>query len=159
MEESVEEIRYRMGDRNSLNVRQACDALVRWCELWRIRSFQVPQELLDFLGGIVATHRHEALPLLIAASADVIERLDVSGRLRLFHLMETGLEELLSETNYTGGQPETPYTIGMKLRIRVACARLAKTASDVGMSNGILDQWTIAITNDMFADVRRYLAK
>jgi hypothetical protein len=159
VEESVEEIRRRMGDRNSLNVRQASDALVRWCELWRIRSIQIPQELLEYLGGVVATRRHEALPLLIAASGDVIERLDVSGRLRLFHLMEPGLEALLSETSYTGDQPEKLYTIGMKLRIRVACARLAKTASDVGMSNPILDQWITAIRSDMFADVRRYLAK
>ena len=52
IDEAVEEIRYRMGDRNSLNVRQACDAMVRWCELWQTRDFQVPQELLQFLGGV-----------------------------------------------------------------------------------------------------------
>ena len=76
----------------------------------------------------------------------------------LFHLMESGLKALLSETSYTVDQPEKPYTIGMKLRIRVACARLAGTAADLGISSPILDQWTTAIRTDIFADVRRYLA-
>jgi hypothetical protein len=76
----------------------------------------------------------------------------------LFGLMESGLKALLSETSYPGNQPEKPFSIGAKLRIRVACARLAGRAADLGISSAILDQWTATIKTDIFADVRQYLA-
>jgi hypothetical protein len=154
----VDEIRYRLGDRDILNVRQACDAMVRWCELGQTRDFQIPQELLQFLGCLVATRRHEDLPLLISASTNVMKRLDGPRRKMLFGLMESGLKALLSETSYPGNQPEKPFSIGAKLRIRVACARLAGRAADLGISSAILDQWTATIKTDIFADVRQYLA-
>ena len=117
---ALDEIRCRLTDRDVANVGQACDAIVRWCELGQARDFQVPQDLLNVLGTVVATRCHEALPLLISASINVIERLDGSRRTAYVQLLESGLKVLLAETEYAADQPEMPYSIGTKLHIRVA---------------------------------------
>lgn len=156
-EEAITEVQSRLADRDSLRVRQACDAMLRWCELDQSRDFSVPQVLLQSLGSMVAVHRHESLPLLIAASADIMEWLDKPRRESLIFLMESGLEALLSETNYVADHHAgQPYTIGMKLRIRVACARLAVTAAGLGISRPVLSRWITAVSEDTFADVRRH---
>ena len=154
---AVSEILHYLGDRESLNVRQACDAIVRWCELWRTRTFQVPPELLQTLGVLISSRRHEVLPLLIATSWSVLERLERAERMSFFNLIEPGLKELLLETDYSA-QPDDPlFTIGMKLRIRVACAQLASRAADLGLTSATLDRWIDSIKDDVFADVRREL--
>ena len=158
IDEAVEDIRQRLGDRESLNVRQACDAIVRWCDLQQTRGLEIPKELIRLLGDTVALHRHESLPLLIAVSTDALDRLDESCRMLLLQLVEPGLTALLSETDYTVEPEEETLTIGMKMRIRVACARLARTAAGLGLSCPAVDRWTTAIRNDMFADVRRHLS-
>jgi hypothetical protein len=157
--QAAEKIRCGLADRDDVNVRQACDAIVRWCELDHERGFKIPPALLQSLSSAIAMHRHEALPLLINTSTNALRRLDEPRRIAMFSQLEHGLEALLSETNYEPVGTRNPFTIGMKLRIRVSCANLVAKAASLGISGPTVESWKSAIKNDIFADVRRYLTE
>ena len=68
--EAISEIRSCLGNRQPIIVRQACDAVGRWCQLGQSHGFSVPTELSEMLAALVTERRHESLSLLICACMD-----------------------------------------------------------------------------------------
>jgi hypothetical protein len=154
---AVAEIQQRLGDRNPSEVLQACNAIVRWHELAVDHVEPVPPALLEILSTLVTARRHESLSLLISTSKDVLERQDPMLRRSFFERIAPALHMLIYETDYITPVDSSPFSMGEKLRIRVACARLTHRLLELGMSSPVFDDWTAAIRSDAFADVRREL--
>ena len=107
------------------------------------------------LATLVAERRHECLSLLIASCGSVLKRLDQNGQLSFWNQLSNAMGKLLAETEYHANDEISPFSIGMKLRIRVACTRLVHRLLELGHSDPTLDQWVASIRTDQFADVRR----
>lgn len=156
---AVEDIRYRLGDRAGINVRQACDAIGRWHELAAVRGFEAPAELQQMLATLVAERRHEYLSLLIYTCGTVMRRLSRDDQLSFWSQLSNAIGKLQVETDYGAGDDVSPFTIETKLRIRVACARLVRRMLEFGHADAVVDRWIAYIRADQFADVRRELGR
>lgn len=88
---------------------------------------------------------------------NVIERSENNSKSIFFKDVSGGLRQLLIETDYAADSPDVFWTVGKKLRIRVACAQLAATATEHDISDSVIHSWIASVEADIFADVRRVL--
>ena len=156
--DAVSDIQQRLTSHEQGDIRQAYAAVIRWYELGRTGKLAVPADLLSFVTALVASRRHDFLPVLIATASDVLELVQEEEARALWKRIDPGVCSLLAETEYTASDIPAGYTIGMKLSIRVQCARLVDRAIGIGLSSPTLGQWVRAIGDDVFADVRREAA-
>jgi hypothetical protein len=163
---AISSMRFYLGDRDAFNVRQACDAIVRWYELGKTSGLSVPTSVPQMLWTLLAERRHEYLSLLISTCKGVIERTDQRTCSTFLTAINSTMQQLLVETTYSypsgedtlGWRPsadEGAFSMPMKLRIRVACAKLVRTARRAGLCVPFVEQWSAALQSDLFADVRR----
>ena len=152
---AIDDIRQQLGSRESFNVLQACNAIVRWTESASDGGTAFPTELMEILATLVTVRSHNRLALLISTYKDVLERLPLEQCASLFARISQALRDLLKESEYSADESQSPYSIGEKLRIRVACARLSHRLVQLGVSDPVLDGWLAAVTDDQFSDVRR----
>jgi len=57
--DAIAEIRRCLTDRKQGNVRQACDAIIRWCELSKQGKIVVPIEPLQSIATLIESRRHD----------------------------------------------------------------------------------------------------
>ncbi len=131
---------------------QGYSAIVQWGRLTRKGRLQWSPGLESLLGSTILIQRDDHLVLPLTAARELLEVYPEIDSPHFFDDLIGGLKALARELDYS---LTSHIRIETKIRIRIACVKLAMQLLEVGRRDKILNEWMELAKADCFAEVRR----
>ena len=154
--EAEEDLRQAVAQRDTDNLIQYGQALVKWQALNSHDVPDLPVGLVAPLITAVEQRQHNELPLLLDVVRQVAEVSPQEWLEKTLERLTPSLMALLGESDYASADDgDRIYSLAECLEVRSSVGRLVRLANQKGIDTEVTRGWLDAILRDPFADVRK----
>jgi hypothetical protein len=152
VEETRNQLREALLDDDEFVSWQACSAIVQWGRLVTSSKVEWYPRLELMLSSAILHCRNVRLVLYLTAARELLEVYPVLKSTDFFFEIILALTDLFDKTSY---KSSSKLRVEERIRVRIACIKLASQMQRMGLQDTILNEWLLSARSDCFAEVRR----
>jgi hypothetical protein len=152
VEKTQYQLREALLDDDEFVAWQACSAIVQWGRLVSSSKVEWCPRLELMLSSAILHCRNVRLVLYLTAARELLEVYPVLKSTDYFFELILALTDLFEKTSY---KSSSKLRVEERIRVRIACVKIASQMQRMGMQHTILNEWLLSARSDCFAEVRR----